>query len=139
MEPCKLSLFEGAPFLRTDRGVEVPALRLLVWASKLPRSLEDGFAIDTGCDYDLILANDLRDRLRASDVPHRISSVEWGGSVTTEMYDLKVRLGGGWHVAQAHFPIPVQVEENLVGLPLLKSAGLCIRPPDRRTFLASAP
>jgi hypothetical protein len=104
----------------------------------LPVPIEDGFAIDTGCDFDLVLAGDLRDRLVAAGVPSSRATIQWGTKVASERFVVQAALGSNWRPAEAFFPLSPSVDENIVGLPLLRFEAVCIRPNAALTCLGRA-
>ena len=101
--------------------------------------LEDGFAVDTGCDFDLILAARLRDRLREGGLRPTRASILWGRPVIAERYRVHVWMGKVWTAADAYYPVMPRADENLVGLPLLRFETVCIRPALRETWVGRAP
>jgi hypothetical protein len=104
----------------------------------MPLPLGDGFVVDTGCDFDLILQSDLRDRLRAAGVRSTRQPIRWGRPVAAERYRVQASVGGRWSVAEAYFPLSPESDENLIGLPLLRFEALCVRVPSRETWVGRA-
>ena len=107
MERCATWIEARHPFKRTRRGVDTPVLDIEVWWPSLPRPAKSSFVVDTGCEYDLILARPLRDAL----------------------------VGRKWRKVEAHFPLDPEVDENLVGLPMLRFEAVCLRPPMQQTWV----
>ena len=138
MSVCETGIRSRSPFIPTRRGPRVPGLRMGIWARPLRAPIEDGFAVDTGCDYDLVLAQPLRDRLRAAGVPVSGASMSWGARLPAERYVVRVLVGGLWKKAEAFFPVWPRVDENLVGLPLLRFEAICIRPRACETWVGRA-
>ena len=132
---CALPVTEGPPFKRSGRGPTVPVLRIGVWAEPMPTPLEDGFVVDTGCDLDLVMQAELRDRIRAVGVRSRRVVIQWGWPVVAERYAVRAIVGGRWTKAEAYFPLSPETEDNLVGMPMLRFEAVCLRPPVQQTWV----
>jgi hypothetical protein len=95
--------------------------------------------VDTGSDFDLVITGDLRDRLRSGGLRSTMEKIQWGRPVAAERYALKARIGAKWADAEALFPLDPRVDENLIGLSMLRFEALCIRPALRETWVGRAP
>ena len=135
MERCATWIEARHPFKRTRRGVDTPVLDIEVWWPSLPRPAKSSFVVDTGCEYDLILARPLRDALVAGGVPHGRSWIEWGVVIRAQRFVVYALVGRKWRKVEAHFPLDPEVDENLVGLPMLRFEAVCLRPPMQQTWV----
>jgi len=138
VERCATWIEARHPFKRTRRGIDTPVLDIEVFWPSLPGPAKASFVVDTGCEYDLILARPLRDALVAGGVPFERSWIEWGAAVRAQRFGLQALIGGKWRVVEAHFPEGPEVDENLVGLPMLRFEAVCLRPPLEQTWVGRA-
>lgn len=114
----------------------MPVLRLPLWVPGLRKPLLTGFVLDTGCDYDLVLSRAVRDQIRSFRPPASWTSVFWGRNVLAERYAVSIRIGGVWKKADAVFPHAAELEDSLIGHPLLRDSTVCLRPLDGAIYLA---
>lgn len=135
MERCATWIEARHPFKRIGRGMEVPVLDIEVWAPSLPRPAKSSFVVDTGCEYDLVLARPLRDALAAGGVPFDRSWIEWGAVIRAQRFGVFALVGRKWREVEAYFPTDPEVDENLLGLPVLRFEAVCLRPPLQQAWV----
>ena len=116
------------PVLTTELQLDWPGRR---WAISVPA------VVDTGCPVDIVASAGLAGALRSSIRPARIDTLDWGGRLETEVYEVDALLGG-WRKVELHAPLE-PFDETLLGLRALLKANLCIRGEDGSAYWGRLP
>jgi len=134
---CGLLLPAGSSPLQLDPiGPVLTADLRLEW-SGTKRALRLSAVVDTGCPVDLVASEEVAGVLRDQLRPARMETLDWGGRLETEVYNVDLKLDV-WTRIEVHAPLE-SFEENLLGLRALLKANLCLRGEDGSAYWAKLP
>ncbi|MFW9906797.1 MAG: hypothetical protein ACFFFH_21005 [Candidatus Thorarchaeota archaeon] len=136
MVKCDLKIVNEYVFKELESGIMIPSISLKIHRKGMHRSIVTDAIIDTGYEKGLLLSKDIRDLLFVIGDPERQDSLSSGNiEIPCEIFIVHVKIFDQWLLTEGFAPKD-EGFETIIGTELLKLANVCIRGPEKKTYIA---
>jgi hypothetical protein len=136
MVRCDLRIINEYVFKEIESGITIPVMSLKIHREGMNRSIVTDAIIDTGYEKGLLLSRDIRDLLFVIGDPDRQDSLGSGNiEIPCDVFLVRVKIFDRWLLTEGFAPKD-EGFETIIGTELLKIANVCIRGPEKKTYIA---
>ncbi len=132
---CNLKIINEYPFREIESEILIPAISLKIHRKGMKRSIVTDAIIDTGYEKGLLLSKEVRDLLFVIGDPERQDSLGSGNiEIPCDVFLVRVKIFNRWLLLEGFAPKD-EGFETIIGTELLKLVNICIRGPERKTYI----
>lgn len=133
---CDLEITKKYSFKEIEDGILVPVITLQIYRNGMKRSIITDAIIDTGYEKGLLLSKEVRDLLFVVGDPEREDSLGSGYiEIPCDVFLIRVKAFDRWLVTEGFAPKD-EGFETIIGTELLSLVNICIRGPEKKTYIA---
>ena len=132
---CNLKIINEYPFREIESEILIPAISLKIHREGMKRSIITDAIIDTGYEKGLLLSKEVRDLLFVIGDPERLDTLGSGNiEIPCDVFLVRVKIFNRWLLLEGFAPKD-EGFETIIGTELLKLVNICIRGPERKTYI----
>lgn len=133
---CDLKITKQYLFKELEDDILVPTISLQIHRDGMKRSIVTDAIIDTGYEKGLLLSKEVRDLLFIIGDPEREDSLGSGYiEIPCDVFLIRAKFFDQWFVTEGFAPKD-EGFETIIGTELLNLVNICIRGPEKTTYIA---
>jgi hypothetical protein len=133
---CNLKITNEYVFKELEDGILVPTISLQIHRDGMKRSIVTDAIIDTGYEKGLLLSKEVRDLLFIIGDPEREDSLGSGYiEIPCDVFLIRAKVFDRWLETEGFAPKD-EGFETIIGTELLNLVNICIRGPEKTTYIA---
>jgi len=133
---CDLKITKEYLFKEIETGILVPTISLQIHREGMKRSIVTDAIIDTGYEKGLLVSKEVSDLLFLIGDPEREDSLGSGYiEIPCNVFFLRIKVFNHWLLTEGFAPKD-EGFETIIGTELLNLVNICIRGPEKKTYIA---